>query len=418
VNAGRAGALVAPRLATATTDPPLRGATLTVEVVPDAAVAWDEDGLLTYAGPADGLPSDASEPEVLEDALLVPGFVDCHTHLPFFGWRADEYAARLAGASYAGVQGEGGGIPRSARLLAAASDEEVLDFSEALALEMLAHGTTTVELKTGYGGSVEGELRQARLARTLAALIPQTCSVTLLPCHAVPPGWSRADWVRAAVTEVIPQAAADGLADQIDIYVEDIAFSIEDLEQVAAAAAAHGLSLRVHADQMGDSGAAAAAARLGAVAADHLNHAGPEGIAALGAGAPVAVLLPASTFCLGAPPPPVRALLDAGAAVAIATDCNPGTSPVASMPETIAFACRLYGLTPAQALAAATANPAHVLGLGVTHGRLVPGMRADLLVIEGTGVERLAYRPGHDPVRRTYVGGELVASTAAGAPAA
>lgn len=411
----RAGALVAPRLATATTDPPLRGATLTVDVTQDAALAWDDDGLLTYVGPADALPADEPEPEALIDALLVPGFVDCHTHLPFFGWRADEYAARLAGASYAGVQGEGGGIPRSARMLAAASDEEVLDFSEALALEMLAYGTTTLELKTGYGGSVEGELRQARLARTLAAIVPQTCSVTLLACHAVPEGWTREDWVRAATTEVIPQAAAEGLADQVDIYVEDIAFSLEDLEQVAAAAASHGLPLRVHADQLGDSGAAAAAARLGAVAADHLNHAGPEGIAALGGaggGAPVAVLLPASTFCLGAPPPPVRALLDASAAVAIATDCNPGTSPVASMPETIAFACRLYGLSPAQALAAATANPAHVLGLGASHGRLAPGMRADIAVVEGAGVERLAYRFGHDPVLRTYVAGELVAGGA------
>ncbi|HEX6844052.1 MAG TPA: imidazolonepropionase, partial [Actinomycetota bacterium] len=162
----RAGALAAPRLATATTDLPLRGAALTVDVTEDAALAWDDDGLLTYVGPADGLPADAPDPEVLENAQLVPGFVDCHTHLPFVGWRADEYAARLAGASYAGVQGEGGGIPRSARLLVTASDEEVLDFSEALALEMLAHGTTTLELKTGYGGSVEGELRQARLART------------------------------------------------------------------------------------------------------------------------------------------------------------------------------------------------------------------------------------------------------------
>jgi imidazolonepropionase len=408
-----AGALAAPRLATATTAPPLRGAALTLDVIEDAAVAWNNEGLLTYVGPADGLPGAVPEPEVMPDALLVPGFVDCHTHLPFFGWRADEYAARLAGASYAGVQGEGGGIPRSARLLAGATDEEVLDFSERLALEMLAHGTTTLELKTGYGGSVAGELRQARLARALAARVPQTCSVTLLPCHAVPEGWAREDWVRAATDEVIPQAAAEGLADQVDIYVEDIAFAIEDLEAVAAAAAAHGLPLRVHADQLGDTGAAAAAARLGAVAADHLNHANPEGIAALGGGggAPVAVLLPASTFCLGAPPPPVHELLDAGAAVAIATDCNPGTSPVASMPETIVFACRIYGLSPEQALAAATANPANVLGLGSTHGRLAPGMRADLAVVEGTGVERLAYRPGHDPALRTYVAGELVSTT-------
>jgi len=406
----RAGALAAPRLATVTTDPPVRGAALTVDVIEDAAIAWDDAGLLTYVGARSGLPSSALEPESLPaDTWLAPGFVDCHTHLPFFGWRADEYAARLAGASYAGVQGEGGGIPRSARMLAAASDEEVLSFSAALATEMLAHGTTAFECKTGYGGSVEGELRQATLARALADRVPQTCTVTLLPCHAVPRGWSREDWVEAAVTDVIPTAAAEGLADAVDIYVEpSIAFTLGDLHRVADATRGAGLALRVHADQLEDGGGAAAAAVLGAVGVDHLNHANAEGVTALGAGSSVAVLLPASTFCLGAEPAPARALIDAGAAVALGTDANPGTSPVVSMPETIAIGCRLYGLSPAEALAAATANAAHVLGLGDRLGRLRPGLRADVLVLEGNGPDHLAYRPGHDPVIRTYVDGTPV----------
>jgi imidazolonepropionase len=341
---------------------------------------------------------------------LAPGFVDPHTHLPFIGWRADEYAARLAGASYAGVQGEGGGIPRSARMLAGASDEEVLAFSEVLAAEMLWHGTTAFECKTGYGDSVEGELRQARLARALADRVPQTVVVTLLPCHAVPDGWLRPDWVRAAVTEVIPAAAAEGLIDAVDIYVEaSLAFTLDDMEAVAQAAVAHGLRLRVHADQLEDGGGAAAAAIAKAAGADHLNHANDEGIAALAAAGTVAVLLPASTFCLGAQPAPARALIEAGAAVALGTDANPGTSPVVSMPETIAIGCRLYGLSPGEALAAATVNAAHVLGLGGRLGRLRPGLRADVLVVEGEGPEQLAYRPGHDPVLRTYVGGSLVA---------
>ena len=404
-----AGALAAPRLATATTRPPLRGAALTVDVIEDAAIAWDEAGLITYVGPADGLPYGAPEPEILPPGTwLAPGLVDCHTHLPFFGWRADEYAARLAGASYAGVQGEGGGIPRSARMLAAASDEDVLAFTEVLAAEMLVHGTTAFECKTGYGGSVEGELRQARLARELAGRVAQTCTVTLLPCHAVPEGWTRQDWVRAAVTEIIPAAAAEGLADAVDIYVEpSIAFTLEDLEQVAVAAFEHGLALRVHADQLEDAGSTAAAARLQARAADHLNHASPEGVAAIAAGGTTAVLLPASTFCLGAPPAPTRDLIDAGAAVALATDANPGTSPVVSMPETIAIGCRLYGMSPDEALAAATANAAHVLGLGHRLGRLVPGLQADVLVLEGDGPHHLAYRPGHDPVLRTYLAGQV-----------
>jgi imidazolonepropionase len=406
----RAGALAAPRLATVTTDPPVRGAALTVDVTEDAAIAWDDAGLLTYVGSRAGLPSAAPPAEELPAGTwLAPGFVDPHTHLPFFGWRADEYAARLAGASYAGVQGEGGGIPRSARMLAAASDEEVLAFSEALAAEMLAHGTTAFECKTGYGGSVDGELRQARLARALADRVPQTCTVTLLPCHAVPDGWTREDWVRAAVTEIIPAAASEGLADAVDIYVEpSIAFTLDDLIAVADATAAAGLGLRVHADQLEDGGGAAAAVAAGAVGVDHLNHANEEGIGALAAAASTAVLLPASTFCLGATPAPARALIDAGAAVALGTDANPGTSPVVSMPETIALGCRIYGLSPAQALAAATANAAHALGLGDRLGRLVPGLRADVIVLEGDGPDHLAYRPGHDPVLRTYVGGALV----------
>ena len=407
----RAGALAAPRLATVTTDPPVRGAALTVDLAEDAAVAWDEDGVLTYVGPIGGMPANAPDPEQLPPGTwLAPGFVDCHTHLPFVGWRADEYAARLAGASYAGVQGEGGGIPRSARMLAEAPDEEVLAFSEALAGEMLAHGTTAFECKTGYGGSVEGELRQARLARTLAGRVAQTCTVTLLPCHAVPPGWTREDWVRAATTEIIPAAAGEGLADAIDIYVEpSIAFSLGDLALVAEVAVTHGLALRVHADQLEDGETAAAAAALGAVGVDHLNHASLDGVTALGASTSSAsVLLPASTFCLGAAPAPARELVAAGAAVALATDANPGTSPVVSMPETIAIGCRLYGLSPPEALAAATANAASVLGLAGRLGRLAPGLRADVLVVEGDGPEHLAYRPGHDPVLQTYVAGELL----------
>jgi imidazolonepropionase len=222
----------------------------------------------------------------------------------------------------------------------------------------------------------------------------------------VPDGWTRSAWVRAAADEIIPTAAAERLVDQVDIYVEpSIAFTLDDLERLAAAAAAADLPLRVHADQLADGRAAAAAARLGARGADHLNHTDPGGVAALAASDTVAVLLPASTFCLGAAPAPARDLIDAGAAVAIGTDANPGTSPVVSMPETIAIGCRLYGLSPAEALAAATANAAHVLGLGRTHGRLAPGLRADVLVLDGDGPEHLAYRPGHDPVIAAYVGG-------------
>jgi imidazolonepropionase len=373
-----------------------------------AGVAW-EDGVLTYVGPAGGLPWPATVGQP-DRGLLVPGFVDCHVHLPFIGWRADEFEARLAGASYRDIHGEEGGIFRSSRMLAEASNDEVLAFCLPLAREMAAHGTTAMELKTGYGLSVEAELRQARLARALADAAPQTCSVTLLACHAVPKDLSRADWVRAACHDLIPAAAADALVDQVDVYVEDIAFSLDDLTAVAEAAARARLPLRVHADQLGPSGAAEAAVVLGARSADHLNHLSPAGVAALGdADGAVAVLLPASSFFLRSSAPPVDALRAAGAALAVGTDFNPGTSPVSSMPEAIAFACTSYGLTPMEALTAATANPAFVLGMDDRLGTLEIGKRADVLLLEEQRFAQVPYRPGHDPVVTALVGGEVIA---------
>ncbi len=371
----------------------------------EQAVAWDE-GVITYVGPADGLTG--VEPEWFEGCTIAPGFVDCHTHLPFAGWRADEFEARLSGVSYRELHGDGG-IYRSARMLAEASDDEVLAFSRSLVQEMADHGTTALELKTGYGLSVEAELRQARLARRLAQEALQTCSVTLLACHAVAEDIECADWVRTACDELIPGAANEGLVDTVDVYVEDIAFSVDDLAEVARCTSDAGLPLRCHADQLGPSGAAEAAVALGASSADHLNHVSATGIAALGgADGTVAVLLPTSTLFLGSSPPDVRGLLDAGAAVAIASDFNPGTSPVVSMPEVIATACSLYGLRPLEALAAATVNASTVLGFAPERGTLAPGRPADLVVLDGDAFRMVPYRPGHNPVVRTFVDGERV----------
>ena len=400
------GAIAATNLVTPSPDlQQVRGDGPWPEESAEQAVAWEE-GLITYVGPADDLAG--VEPEWFEGCTIAPGFIDCHTHLPFAGWRADEFEARLSGASYRELHGEGG-IYRSARMLAAASDDEVLAFCRSLVQEMAEHGTTALELKTGYGLSVEAELRQARLARRLSEEAPQTCSVTLLACHAVPEGMERADWVRVVCDELIPAAARERLVDAVDVYVEDIAFSVDDLAKVARCASDLGLPLRCHADQLGPSDAAQAAVALGARSADHLNHVSATGIAALG-GAPatVAVLLPTSTLFLGSSPPDVRALLDAGSAVAIATDFNPGTSPVLSMPEAIATACSLYGLRPLEALAAGTVNASTVLGFAPERGTLAPGRPADLVVLEGDAFRMVPYRPGHNPVVRTFVDGERV----------
>lgn len=380
-----------------------------LEVVPEAALAWQE-GLVVYAGPAADCPRPLGDlPTVHAEGAVLPGFADCHTHLPFYGWRADEFEARLAGKTYRDLHGAGG-IYRSARLLAEATDEEVLEFCQTLAQEMLAHGTTALELKTGYGLSFEGELRQARLARRLAEEIPQTARVTLLCCHAIPSDRSREDWVAEVCRELIPAAASEGLADAVDVYVEDIAFSLEDLAQVAKVARSFGLEVRCHADQLGASGAAEGAAALGVRSADHLNHISEEGVRALGRAGTAAVLLPVSTFFLRAEPPPLSSLLAAGASVTVATDFNPGTSPCLSMPEAISVAASLYRMQPLVGVGAATLNAAWVLGLHDVLGSLEVGKRADFVVLDSAEVAMIPYRPGHNPVVETWIAGERVFS--------
>jgi imidazolonepropionase len=385
---------------------PLRGTELsTAPVIRRGAVVWI-DGIITYAGPAAGadLPSNALE----VDGAVLPGFVDCHTHLPFVGWRADEFEARVAGRSYRDLHGEGG-IFRSARLLAEASDDQVLAFCRPLAAEMLAHGTTAIELKTGYGLSIDTELRQARLARRLAEEVAQTVSVTLLACHAIPREMTADAWVASVCTDLIPVVAAERLADAVDVYVEDIAFTVDHFRKVAEAARVHGLSVRCHADQLGASAAAEAAVAAGARAADHLNHVSEEGVAALGsARSTAAVLLPVSTLFLGARRPPLAELLAADAILALGTDFNPGTSPCLSMPEVISVAAALYRLPPLAAVAAATRNAAWVLGLDDRLGSLEPGRRADFVVLDAPDPAMVPYRPGHNPVAQTWIGGRRV----------
>lgn len=377
----------------------------------DDVVVREHASVTCDAGRVVGI-DDAAGADVAVDArgcTVVPGFVDCHTHLPFFGWRADEDAARLSGVRYESLHRGEGGIFRSARMLAAASDDDVLSFSESLARAMLRRGTTTFETKSGYGLTVEAELRQLRLARALAERVPQTVVTTCLAAHAVPHGKSAGEWAGEAASELLPRAAHEGLASACDVYVESIAFALEHAARLAETARSLGLRMRMHADQLSDSQAAAFAARWGLASADHLNHTSVDAAGDLGASDTAAVLLPGATFTLRqAARPPARALIEAGAVVAVATDLNPGTSPVHSMPFVTSLACRLYGLRPLEALAGATVNAAHALGLGDGAGRIVPGGRADLVVLDVPSFDALPYRPDHDAVVAVVCGGELV----------
>ena len=384
---------------------PLRGESLR-SVTPDARVSVGiQDESIESVGLASGGDSELDA----SGCTVVPGFVDCHTHLPFFGWRADEDAARLSGIRYETLHREEGGIFRSARLLAEASDDAALDFSLGLSTAMLRSGTTSFETKSGYGLTVAAELRQLRLARRLADAVPQTVVSTCLAAHAVPKDRSPGQWAGEAANELLPVVASEGLARSVDIYVESIAFALEHAARLHEAAKPLGLGMRMHADQLEDGQAASFAARWGFVSADHLNHTSLPAVGDVAASDTAAVLLPGATFTLRQNKKPLaRNLIEEGAIVALGSDLNPGTSPISSMPFVMALACRLYGLRPLEALAAATVNAAHVCGLGDTVGRLAPGYRADAVVLDVPSFEHLCYRPDHDAVLAVICGGEVV----------
>ncbi|MGH2755312.1 MAG: imidazolonepropionase [Actinomycetota bacterium] len=383
---------------------PVRGSALAEQPILETSGVGCEGDRISSVG-------DPVEADVVIDALgctVIPGFVDPHTHLPFYGWRADEDGARLSGVRYETIHTEEGGIFRSRRLLSEASDDDVLAFSTTLAREMLHRGTTTFETKSGYGLSIDAELRQMRLARALDEIVPQRVVSTCLAAHAVPRGRSEGEWIGIVSDELLPKAAADGLVTACDIYVESIAFALEHAARLATACESLGLHMRVHADQLADNQTASFAARWGFRSADHLNHTSLDGVGDLGGSDTAAVLLPGATFTLRqAKKPPARDLIQGGAIVALGTDLNPGTSPIFSMPFVIALACRIYGLRPMEALVAATANAAYVLGLSHEVGRLASGYRADLVILDCPSFDHVAYRPDHDFVLAVVCGGKI-----------
>jgi imidazolonepropionase len=340
-----------------------------------------EDGVIV------ALEDDPGADQVIDATgrAVIPGFVDCHTHLPFAGWRAEEYEMKVTGVPYEEISRRGGGIAASARALAAASDREVFVQAGELRAEMLAHGTTTVEGKTGYGLSREGELRAVRLGREICD------RVTGLFAHAIPPGFDAASWM-----DEVDALAAQADVDALDIYVESVAFRNEDLTRLGEIARREGVPLRAHVEQFNANRSVPVALAQGARSVDHLACLHPDDLAPLAAAECAAVLLPGAEFLGAEQLAPGRALADAGAICVLATDCNPGTSPVASLPLVIGLAVRRYGWSVREALAACTLNAAWVLGFG-DRGSIEVGKRADLVILDGP-VEQIPYRFGHNPV--------------------
>jgi imidazolonepropionase len=385
---------------------PLRGAALgAVDVVEDAYVLCDEGriaaaGRMRDLGPVDG------EVEELDASgrCAVPGLVDCHTHACFAGDRVDEFSLRAAGAGYEELHAAGGGILSTVRATRAATADELAAATGLHRDWMLRAGTTTFEAKSGYGLDHDTELAQLR-AVAAAGGVP-----TWLGAHAVPPGFDDADaYLDFALAEVLPEAA--GLAEAADVFLERGAFDEAQARRYLTTCRDAGLALRLHGDQFTELGAVPLAVELGARSVDHLEATGEEGVRTLAASEVAAVLLPASALFLGRPMPPARALVDAGAAVALATDFNPGSAFCESLPLVCSLAATQLGLGPAEALAACTVNAAHILGRAGRKGRIAPGYDADLVLLDAPDWRYLAYHLGHDHVAGVIVGGEVAALT-------
>ena len=391
-----------------------------IHPVEDAAVAW-HDGRIEWAGPEAELPEAwEGEPSLsARGGLVVPGLVDAHTHLAFGGWRADEFARRAAGESYAEIAASGGGIASTVAATRAASRRELAERASGFLKAMLSCGVTTVEAKSGYGLSAEEELKLLRVYRHLRRATRVRVVPTFLGAHAVPP--ERADdrdgLVEEIVRDWIPEVAGEGLARFCDVFVEEGAFRPAEARRVLEAGRRHGLAPKLHVDQLSDGGGAALAAELGAVSADHLEHVSYEGIEALAAADTVAVLLPLASLYLGQPAAPGRRMAEAGVPVAVATDFNPGTAPSHHLPTAMTLACVREGLSPAGALKGATLFAARAAGEEERIGSVEPGKAADLAVFDAPDVPTWLQGLGVDRCVGTVAGGE-VAWSAPGRPLA
>ncbi len=356
---------------------------------------------LAAAGAAEG----KLEEHDLGGGAVTPGLIDCHTHLVFAGNRAGEYAERLRGRSYEEIARAGGGILSTMRAVRAASEQQLFEESAPRLAALMAEGVTTLEIKSGYGLTLEDEAKMLRVARQLGRAFPVTVRTTLLAAHTVPPEYrGRADaYIDTVADRWLPALAAEGLVDAVDVFCESIAFSVAQAERLFAAAHARGIPVKMHAEQLSNSGATLMATAHGALSCDHLEYAAAAEAEALARAGTVAVLLPVAFYCLAeARKPPVALLRAAGTAMAVASDCNPGSAPGASLLLAMSMATRLFGLTAEEALLGVTRHAAQALSLGAERGMLKAGMAADFVVWNVRTLDELCYWIGFNP-RRTVV---------------
>jgi imidazolonepropionase len=379
-----------------------------LEVLSDVAVAV-ADGRIADVGSWPALRDRYRGADVTEiSGVLFPGFIDCHTHAVFGAPRLDDHQRRALGESYQTIAAGGGGILQSVRDVRARDAAELEALARARLLTLRAHGSTTIEVKSGYGLELETELKQLRVVRRLAETERLGLVPTFLGAHAVPPEFRshRAEYVRLVVQEMLPAVAQQQLARCCDVFCEPGVFTVPEARAVLTAARAHGLALKLHADELEGSGGAELAAELGALSADHLAGISDAGIRALAASDTVAVLLPGTMSFLGKPgQAPARRLVEAGAAIALATDFNPGTSPTIGLPLVMSLAVSQLGLRHTEAVLAVTVNAAAALGMAGERGQIAPGFAADLVTCEVADWREVAYWVGANLVTAVWTGG-------------
>ena len=374
----------------------------------DAGCIAAKDGRIVHVGPAEDAPGAARTVDC-DGRWITPGLVDCHTHLVYAGNRAAEFELRLKGASYEEIARAGGGIVSTMKHTRAASEAELVATALPRLDALIAEGVTTVEVKSGYGLNLDSEAKMLRAARALAAQRDVRVSTTFLGAHALPPEFaSRADdYVSAVCDEMLPAIAGEGLADAVDAFCEGIGFSADQTDRVFAAAKAHGLPVKLHAEQLSNLHGAALAARYGALSADHLEYLDDAGIAAMAAAGTVATLLPgAYYFTRETKLPPIEGLRAAGVPIALATDSNPGTSPMTSLLLVMNMAATLFRLRVDECLAGVTRNAAQALGLGGEVGTLETGKACDLAIWDIESPAELVYRIGFNPLHARVFNGQ------------
>ncbi len=373
-----------------------------IGVIENGAIVARE-GRIAWVGPADALPSEIEAAEIVDcdGRWITPGLIDCHTHLVFAGDRSDEFERRLAGESYSDIARSGGGIASTVRATRGASEDDLVRTALPRLDALMAEGVTTLEVKSGYGLDTEAELRMLRAARRLEGERPVSITATYLGAHAIPPDTDRASYLRSVTHEAIPLVGRDGLADAVDAFHETIAFTAEETEAVFAAARLQGLPVKLHADQLNDNSGAELAARFHALSADHLEYTSEAGAAAMARAGTVAVILPGAFYVLKETrKPPVETFRRHNVRMAVATDLNPGTSPIASLRLCAHMACTFFGLTVPEALFGMTRHAARALGRLDAIGSLEPGKFCDLAIWDVDHLAQIVAWIGPAPLHR------------------